>query len=290
MRPSSIRPVRLALMLLLVVLALALAPPRPALGSPIPGSKWSSIGPEPDCCFFPPYGETGRATSIAVNPQNPDDVWIGTAGGGVWHLSGGKWFPMSDDQASLAIGSLALTGCGSTGCSRIYAGTGENAIRRDTYYGAGLLEGDISGNTVTWTLHKGQAGPPAYDFTHGTIYNVVLDPTTGGASQVIYITVSSGVTASASESTVTAPPPLGGWGIYKSSDDGNTWTKLLIPGASTGPVPGRPTDLEMDRTSASTLEPHDSQGAAPALVPSARSRCPAAHRVLLRWNAPTCKF
>jgi uncharacterized repeat protein (TIGR01451 family) len=253
MRPSSIRPVRLALMLLLVVLALALAPPRPAQAGPIPGSKWSSIGPEPDCCFFPPYGETGRATSIAVNPQNPDDVWIGTAGGGVWHLSGGKWFPMSDDQASLAIGSLALTGCNSTGCAKIYAGTGENAIRRDTYYGAGLLEGDISGNSVAWTLHKGQAGPPAYDFTHGTIYNVVLDPTTGGASQVIYITVSSGVTASASESTVTAPPPLGGWGIYKSSDDGNTWTKLLIPGASTGLGAGRPTDLEMDRTNAGTL-------------------------------------
>ena len=88
MRPSSIRPVRVVLVLLFALVALALAPSRPAQGGPIPGSKWSSIGPEPDCCFFP-YGETGRATSIAVNPQNPDDVWIGTAGGGVWHLVGG---------------------------------------------------------------------------------------------------------------------------------------------------------------------------------------------------------
>ena len=238
---------------LFVVLTLALAPSRPALGGPIPGNKWTSIGPEPDCCFFP-YGETGRATAIAVNPQNPDDVWIGTAGGGVWHLLGGKWFPMSDDQASLAIGSLALAGCNSTGCATIYAGTGENAIRRDTYYGAGLLEGTITGNSVAWTLHKGNAGVPAFDFTHGTIYNVVLDPTTSGASQVIYITVSSGVTASASESTVTARPPLGGWGIYKSSDDGHNWTKLTVPGASAGPLfSSRPTDLEMDRTNASTL-------------------------------------
>ena len=252
MKPSSIRPVRVVLVLLFALVAVALAPSRPAEGGPIPGSKWSSIGPEPDCCFFP-FGETGRATSIAVNPQNPDDVWIGTAGGGVWHNVGGKWFPMSDDQASLAIGSLALTGCNSTGCAKIYAGTGENAIRRDTYYGAGLLEGNIAGNSVTWTLHKGQAGPPAYDFTHGTIYNVVLDPTTSGSSQVIYITVSSGVTASASESTVTARPPLGGWGIYKSSDDGNTWTRLTVPGATGGILQVRPTDLEMDRTNASTL-------------------------------------
>jgi uncharacterized repeat protein (TIGR01451 family) len=240
--------------MLLLFLALLPVLVRPAHGGAISGWKWSSIGPEPDCCFGYNGGETGRATAIAVNPQNPDDVWIGTAGGGVWHLSGGKWFPMSDDQAALAIGSLALTGCSSAGCTTIYAGTGENAIRRDTYYGAGLLEGTIVGNGVAWTLHKGQAGPPTYDFTHGSIYNVVLDPTTSGASQVIYITLSSGVTASATESTVTAPAPLGGWGIYKSTDDGNTWTKLPAPVGSLQFIPSiRPTDLEIDRTNTSTL-------------------------------------
>jgi hypothetical protein len=118
MTSSPSRFARVALQLLFAAFAFVLVPSRPAQGGPIPGSKWASIGPEPDCCFFP-YGETGRTTSIAVNPQNPDDVWIGTAGGGVWHFSGGKWFPMSDDQASLAIGSLALTGCSSTGCAKI---------------------------------------------------------------------------------------------------------------------------------------------------------------------------
>ncbi|HEU5154897.1 MAG TPA: hypothetical protein VFU03_09225, partial [Gemmatimonadales bacterium] len=62
----------------------------------------------------------------------------------------------------------------------------------------------------------------------------VLDPTTPG---VLYITLSPGSTASASESTVTAPAPLGGYGVYKSTNNGASWSKIL---------PGRPTDLELD--------------------------------------------
>jgi hypothetical protein len=89
---------------------------------------------------------SGRATVIAVNPSNPDDVWLGTANGGVWHSTtgGAQWAAMSDNEESLAIGAIALAGCKATGCSTIYAGTGENAIRRDTYYGAGLLIGNLA--------------------------------------------------------------------------------------------------------------------------------------------------
>src|SRR5262249_31938991 len=82
----------------------------PALAAPSSVSRWYPIGPTPSYQFFP-GGETGRTTSVAANPSNADDIWIGTAGGGVWHTSSGgsSWFPMSDDQASLAIGSIALT-------------------------------------------------------------------------------------------------------------------------------------------------------------------------------------
>jgi uncharacterized repeat protein (TIGR01451 family) len=231
----------------LLFILLAVAPSHPAHAGAITGWKWSSIGPEPDCCFFG-GGETGRTTAVAVNPTNGDDIWIGTAGGGVWHSTdgGGHWAPMSDDQASLAIGSLALAGCSVSGCSTVYAGTGENAIRRDTYYGAGLLVGTVA-SKIAWTLHN---GGPTFDFTHGSIYNVVLDRTTSGGTQVLYIALSSGVTASASESTVTAPPPLGGYGIYKSTDNAATWTRLTIPGTAAS---DRPTDLEIDRTDHNVL-------------------------------------
>jgi len=67
------------------------------------------------------------------------------------------WLPMTDDQASLAIGSIAVADCTSGGCDSVYAGTGENAIRRDTYYGRGLLVGRRAGpggGAMGWTLRK----------------------------------------------------------------------------------------------------------------------------------------
>src|SRR5882672_9513453 len=108
----------------------------------IQGTSWFPIGPAPSCCFFP-GGEAGRATAVAVNPANFFDIWIGTAGGGVWNSTDGgvTWRPMSDNEKSLAIGSLVLADCIDQGCAHVYAGTGEDATRRDTYYGRGLLVG-----------------------------------------------------------------------------------------------------------------------------------------------------
>ena len=72
----------------------------------------------------------------------------------MWHSTdgGATWAPKSDDQPSLAIGSLALAGCGANGCLSIYAGTGENAIRRDTYYGKGLLVGSVDPDIALETV------------------------------------------------------------------------------------------------------------------------------------------
>src|SRR5213593_3207207 len=65
--------------------------PRPGGGSEgqggaIQGINWFPIGPAPINGFFP-GGDSGGATSIAVNPANVDEVWLGTAGGGVWHTT-----------------------------------------------------------------------------------------------------------------------------------------------------------------------------------------------------------
>jgi hypothetical protein len=223
------------------------------------GPQWWPIGPAPSTggqTYDQVYDDqnncrvdvTGRASVIAVNPTNPDDVWLGTANGGVWHSADGGqlWAPTSDHEASLAIGAIALDDCSAVGCSAIYAGTGENNLRRDTYYGAGLLVGEVDFEnfvTVDWTLRGHDL------FNLGSVIDVVLDPTTAGATKRLYVSLSSGVTASASESTVTAPEPPLGYGVYKSEDNGLTWDKLAVPGTNGA----RPTDLEPHPTDSNTL-------------------------------------
>ena len=234
-------------------LLLLFVTPAPLIAqSVIKGTTWFPIGPA-DVSNGQAWdnGRTsvsGRATVIAVNPKNPDELWLGTASGGVWHSTnaGVNFLPISDDQASLAIGDIALDNCTASGCGVIYVGTGENSIRRDTYYGMGLLIGQVSGGeipTFGWTL----SGKDVFKFA--SINNVVLDPKTSGSSKVIYVSLSSGVTASASEAIYTAPKPPQGYGIYKSTNQGSSWNLLSVPGAGGA----KPTDLVMDPTDHLTL-------------------------------------
>jgi len=124
-----------------VVLALAAVMPAHAV---IQGTSWFPIGPAPSCCFFPGGEAAGlrRSRSTGELPRHLDRH----GGGGVWNSTDGgvTWRPMSDNEKSLAIGALVLADCNDQGCARVYAGTGEDATRRDTYYGRGLLVGTVT--------------------------------------------------------------------------------------------------------------------------------------------------
>ncbi len=231
-------------LLLLVTLCLV-AVPAGANG------QWTPIGPAP---INGPFkgGVSGRASAIAVNPHDFQQVWLGTAAGGVWYSpNGGQgWQPLSDNEESLAVGALAVADCDSSGCATLYVGTGENAIRRDTYYGAGLLVGTRVGLdplTYSWALRDGSSS--GYDFHGGSIVDIVLLPGTSGATTTLWIALSSGSTVSTTEATVTAPEPVGGYGIYKSTDQGATWSKLTVLQAGDA----LPTSLKMDPQDSSTL-------------------------------------
>ena len=86
-------------------------------------------------------------------------------------------------------------------------------------------------------------------FSLASVIDVILDPTTSGSSKRIYVAVSSGVTASATESTITGPAPGMGFGIYRSDSDGVSWSPLTI--AKTGGA--KPTDLKTDTKDSNVL-------------------------------------
>ena len=245
---------RLSIRFIFFLLASMVAPGLLMGQSVIKGINWFPIGPADvsngQTDTFSRVSTSGRATVITVNPQNPNEFWLGTAGGGIWHSTNGgaNFLPMTDDQPSLAIGAIAVdpASCSPAGCGTIYAGTGENGIRRDTYYGMGLQIGQMGGGEFpgfTWSLSGGDT------FKYASITSVILDPSTSGGSKAIYVALSSGVTASATESTVTAPAPPSGYGVYKSINAGGSWNLLTVPGA-----PGaKATDLVMDPTNSQIL-------------------------------------
>lgn len=210
-------------------------------------ARWSPLGPSLINNAQGASGQrivsTGRINAVAPNPRNPlGDVWIGSATGGVWHGSpGASWQPMTDDASALAVGDIALDSCSAKRCNTVWVGTGENGIRRDTQYGRGLfkLTANSTGRYKRTVLGEKQ-------FSRGSITRVLLDPRTAdNASKTVFVALSSGVTANASQSTVTTNPPSP-FGIWRSKNAGKTWSNVL-------PSPTPATDLEMDPLAPATL-------------------------------------
>jgi photosystem II stability/assembly factor-like uncharacterized protein len=187
--------------------------PAPSTTS-LPG-QWIQTGPEPASFWDSASvgGSSGRATAVVVDPRNYQVVYLGTAGGGVWKTKDGgqNWTPLTDNQPSLAIGSLALD---PSNPDIIYAGTGEENFSGDSYSGAGVLKSTDAG--ASWTvLASGFVGTTSH------IGPIAVDPSNG---QVVLAAVG----------TFGGSGPLGGTGggIIRSSDGGTSWT-TVIPGMST---------------------------------------------------------
>ena len=109
---------------------------RIAAGLPLPSASWTAIGPQPADSFG--LVSSGRVTAVAVDPTNTQIIYAGAADGGIWKTTNGgtSWTPLTDTQASLSIGSIALD---PQNHNTIYVGTGELNNAVDSYYGAGIL-------------------------------------------------------------------------------------------------------------------------------------------------------
>src|SRR5712691_2323761 len=112
------------------------------------GSRWQFIGPQPiqGCLGFgssnagPGMTVSGHIEALVMDPRNPQVIYAGASGGGVWKTTdGGKqWQPLTDSQPALDISALALD---SSNPDIVYAATG-------FYYKTpGLLKSTDSGKT-----------------------------------------------------------------------------------------------------------------------------------------------
>lgn len=116
---------------------------------PNPGSTWTPLGPAP---LNEGGSASGRIAAVAVDPTNSSNIYVAAAGGGVWQSANGgsSWNPLTDNQASLAMGAIAIA---PSNHLKIYAGTGEANNSLDSNFGLGILVSNDGG--ASWTLSTG---------------------------------------------------------------------------------------------------------------------------------------
>lgn len=171
--------------------------------------KWRCVGP-----FI-----GGRVVTVAGVPGHTGLFYAGTVGGGVWKTTdnGISWKNISDGKlggSSASIGALAVA---PSKPSVIYAGTGEDDIRNDMIPGDGLYKSTDGGKTWKYSGLK-----DSHSFSR-----IIVDPKNPG---VVYA-------ASMGHVFVAGPHR----GIFKSTDGGKTWKKILFVDDKTGAI-----DLTMD--------------------------------------------
>lgn len=170
-----------------------------------------------------PGGMSGRVTSIDVVTSNPDVIYAGTASGGLWKsISGGiTWEPIFDKELTASIGAVAIQ---QSNPAVIWVGTGEGNPRNSLNGGYGIYKSLDGGKS--WTcmgLEKTRH-----------IHRVVIDPSN---PNVVYV--------GAIGSPWGVHPERG---VYKTTDGGLTWEKVLFVNNKTGVA-----DLVMDPSNPNKL-------------------------------------
>ena len=218
-----------------------------------------------------PASMSGRISDLAVYEANPAIFYVGTAHGGVWKTTnnGTTFEAQFQDQGLMAIGDVTIS---QSNPDLVWVGTGESNNRQSTSWGDGVYKSTDGGKTyvnvgLRTSRHINRIVIDPKD------NNVVLVAATGslwgpGGDRGVYKTTDGGKTwkqvlkvdddtgandlvmdpvnedilyASMYQRRRTACCMNGGGpgsGIYKSTNGGDTWTRLTggIPAGSLGRI------------------------------------------------------
>jgi hypothetical protein len=95
------------------------------------GTVWAPVGPSP--IAEGSSDDNGMVTAIAVSPNNPNIIYIGTTAGGVWRSrdNGANWTPLFDRQIAIGIGEPGGVAIDPNNADIIYAGTSQRNLLGD---------------------------------------------------------------------------------------------------------------------------------------------------------------
>ena len=163
--------------------------------------RWREVGPY----------RGGRSVAAVGSVQRPHEYWMGTTGGGVFKTTDGgiNWQPMTDKHFGGTIGAIAVD---PKNPDIVWVGGGETCIRGNTSHGEGVWVTRDGGRT--WT----SAGLKETEH----ISSVDVDPRD---SDVVYVSALGPVFTT-----------NGHRGLYKTTDGGKTWSKILFVNDSTGAI------------------------------------------------------
>jgi photosystem II stability/assembly factor-like uncharacterized protein len=176
--------------------------------------QWRSIGP----------ARAGRSIASSGVKGQPKVAYAGQTGGGLWKtIDGGEtWAPVTDGQlTSSSVGAVAVS---ESNPDVVFIGTGESCIRGNIQPGDGVYKSTDAGKT--WT-HVGFENSDA-------ISKIRIHPTN---PDIVFV-ADFGRYGQPSEER----------GLFKSTDGGKTWRKVLYRDNKTGAV-----DIAIDRNNPNVM-------------------------------------
>jgi len=156
-----------------------------------------------------PAVNSGRIGDLAINPRNNSEWYVAVCSGGVWKTTnnGVNFTPIFDNEGSYSIGCLAMD---PENPNVVWVGTGENNSQRSVSFGDGVYKSLDGGKSWTNLGLK--------ESEH--IGMIAIDPRD---SDTVFVAAQGPLWRSG-----------GDRGLYRTTDGGETWEKILEIDEHTG--------------------------------------------------------